>query len=178
MLKKLIFIALFSSVLSFGFAQDAGNDGAIKKSQYLIRSNLGRSGLSEIIATDKGSYYVSQSIGQESVIGTYSKNNHIIRQGFQQPLISAKNILVPTKNRLKAKLYPNPFKQSINVLFEDLIKEKLKVTIDNLSGGVLYSKTYPQSQLLELHLNFLPSGNYILKITSDHKFLISEIIKQ
>jgi hypothetical protein len=178
MLKTLIFVVLFGTLLSTIVAQDLGNNVTIKNSKYLIRSTVGSSGQTGTIKTTKGSYFISQSIGQASVIGTFSKNKYTIRQGFQQPLISAEKVNVLDVNSLRANLYPNPFQQSINVLFEDRINDELSVKVYHFSGGILTSKKYPPAQLLNISLDFLPAGNYILIINSGNKQLRSKIIEQ
>jgi hypothetical protein len=175
MLKKLIIVALFATSVT-SYAQSVRNDDG--NSKFLIRSTLGSSGISKTISTSEGTFLINQSIGQASVIGTYSKNNYTIRQGFQQPVISAKMVELPEKNMLKANIYPNPFQQSINILFDEIIASKLSVSIYNLSGVIILNKTFPASQLLNIPLDFLPNGNYILSITSESKQLLSEIIKQ
>lgn len=177
MLKRLIFISLLTSALSYGYSQDALNNAKSTNTSYLIRSTLGNSGLSKTISTAKGTYYVGQSIGQSSVIGTYSNKNYTIRQGFQQPNVLRK-VILPEKTTLKARLYPNPFKQSVNVLFEELITDELSVAIYNQSGMILQYKIFPSVQLLNLPLDFLAVGNYILKIATENKQFVSKIVKE
>jgi hypothetical protein len=177
MLKKFIFIALLGIELSICHAQTNSNIDAKKSSPYLLRSTLGTGGMSPVIVTPGGTFLVAQSIGQASVIGTYSKNNYTICQGFQQPLISAQIIKLDEADELKARIYPNPFKQSVYVLFDELIKNECKVSVYNLNGTILYSDTYPPVQQLNIPLESFAQGNYILKITSDKKLLISKIIK-
>jgi len=147
------------------------------KSKYLIRSTLGMNGLSKTITSSTGTYFIQQSIGQASVIGTYTKDNYTIRQGFQQPLHSGKK-LINMENSLKANLYPNPFRQTLNILFDEKITDDLFVVIYNLSGKVLFSNKYPASQKLNLPLSYMINGNYILKITADNKQLVVKILKQ
>jgi len=175
---KLILIALYCSFILTGLAQQGISPDANRKPQYLIRSTLGSSGQSKILTTDKGIYLVSQSVGQASVIGTFYKNKYTIRQGFQQPLISAQIIELPENIKLRGTVYPNPFNLSVNVLFEELINDELSVKIYNLSGGILHDKIYPKAQSLSIPLDFLLSGNYLLKITTENKRLLSKIIKQ
>jgi len=173
MLKKLLFILSICATFSSVFAQNKKTPGSL----YLVRATLGSSGSSSFISTKKGTYLVSQSIGQSSVIGTFSKNNYTIRQGFQQPLISAQ--LIKTDNNwLNVSLFPNPFDQTINIRFGDIIENEIIVIVYNLSGAILHSKTYPPAQLLHIPLESLSNGNYILKITSDKKQMVSTIIKQ
>jgi len=176
MIKKLIFISIHCLIVVFGFAQDVVNTN--KHLKYIIRSTLGINGLSKTIVTDKGTFLFRQSIGQASVIGTFSKNNYTIIQGFQQPLYSIKYIQPITENTINANLFPNPFRQSLIVLFDEEITDELFVVIYKLSGKILYSKKYPASQKLNLPLGYLINGNYILKITTGNKQLVAKLVKQ
>ena len=178
MLKKLFLIAVFGSIFQSIFGQNSNIYDGDGKPQYIIRSTLGSSGFSKTITSNKGNYYVSQSIGQSSVIGTFTKNDYTIRQGFQQPPISAQIVEPIEKIKLKAKLFPNPFLQSIHVEFEEIIDDELSVTIYNLSGPILLSKHYSSAQSLNIPLEFLPNGNYIIKITTENKQFLSKIIKE
>jgi hypothetical protein len=54
-------------------------------SQSIIRSSVGSGGSSQSISIKEKTYFISQSIGQASVIGYASSNGYGIRQGFQQP---------------------------------------------------------------------------------------------
>ncbi len=158
------------------------NLGTTKKSQiqnskYLVRSTLGMNGTSKTIVTNSGNFIYRHSIGQKSVIGTFTNGKYTIRQGFQQPLNSGKKVQILPENQLNAKLYPNPFQQSLNVSFDEKISNDLIVVIYNLPGKVLFLKKYPASQRLILPLGYLTKGNYILKITADNKQLLAKLIK-
>ena len=154
-----------------------GNQSKKGNSKYLIRSTLGMNGLSKTITTNKGTYLLRQSIGQASVIGTYTKNNYTIRQGFQQPLHSKEKVQILPENQLKANLYPNPFQQLLNITFDEAINDDLFVVVYNLSGKIVFSKKHPASQQLNLLLSYMTKGNYILKITTKNKQLLAKITK-
>lgn len=177
MLKLLFTISLVSIFFADSYSQSNHATGKNEKSPYLIRSSLGSNGLSRTLVEGSGSYYVSQSIGQQSVIGTFTNNKYTIRQGFQQPLISISNAVISEENSLKAKLYPNPFYYSVNVVFEEDLESELNVVIYNLSGSVLHSSNFSASKMINIPLNSLPNGDYFIKITTQNKQLISKIIK-
>ncbi len=148
-------------------------------SKYLLRSTLGINGLSKVLSANTGSYIIQQSIGQASVIGTYSKNNYTIRQGFLQPPNQVKVQLIDIiENHLKATLYPNPFKQAVKISFNELISDDVFVVVYNMSGTVMLSKKYPASQLINLPMNSVAKGDYILKATTGNKRLVAKLIKQ
>jgi hypothetical protein len=178
MFKLLIVLVLYGSVRFDCFGQDKKLKDGNKNSNYLIRSTLGSCGLSKTITSGKHTYMISQSIGQLSVVGVYRQNKYTVLQGFQQPLISAQIIKSPEKQMLKANIFPNPFDQSIHVSFEDLISEELTIMVNNSLGGIAYYKKCPPAQLLDIPLNIVTPGNYILKISTGNKQVLSKIIKQ
>lgn len=145
--------------------------------RYIIRSTLGINGLSKIITTNSGTYIFRQSIGQSSVIGTYSKGNYTIRQGFLQPIISRKIVQSISKDYLKPTLYPNPFSESISISFDEIIVDDMFVEVYNISGKILFSRKYSASQLITFSLNYINGGQYIIKITSGNKQFVSKLIK-
>jgi hypothetical protein len=139
---------------------------------------MGVGGFSKTIATEKGNYIVNQSIGQASVIGTYFKNGYTLRQGFQQPFVSPGTVLILPENKLNAILYPNPFHQSINILFNGLITNDVIVTVSDIMGKNILSRRLPSSQLINLPLEYLPDGIYFLKIIAEKKQFNTTLIKQ
>ena len=70
LLNTLIFTILFSIPIVY--------------SQSIIKSTVGAGGSSQTITSHNKTYFISQSIGQTSVIGTFTNNGYTIRQGFQQ----------------------------------------------------------------------------------------------
>jgi len=147
-------------------------------SYSIIRSTTGSGGSSKTIQTNKGKYTISQSIGQLGVIGTHSKNNHAILQGYQQNRISFKVFSTAEDNTLKATVYPNPFSQSINILFDEIITDDLFINVFDITGKAVISTKVPGSKLVTLPINNITYGTYILKATEGKKHFIVNIIKQ
>ena len=177
MSKKLLLIALVLAISKSISAQTEYGNSVGNTKKYLIRETLGSSGESKTIKTGNGEYFISQSIGQSSVIGTFSNKKYTIRQGYQQPLISMTTIKLSIDNLLKANVYPNPFEQSVNVLFDEFIDNELNVTIHSLNGSLIVSKIYSPAQSINIPLEFLQAGTYILKISYKQKKLMSKIVK-
>ncbi len=171
-MKKLVFIIL---IFSIAFSIEAQNT----KGYAVIRSNLGTSGSSKVITTKNGKYSISQSVGQSSVIGTYTSNGYTLRQGYQQPLNKIKVVNETFKNNnLAATVHPNPFEQSVFVSFTEAIEQDILVSVFDVSGKQIYFRTFGPSQRLELNLKDLPVGTYLLKAMSDGKLLNSKLIKK
>lgn len=142
----------------------------------IVSSNLGSSGSSQSVETSRGIYKISQSVGQSSVIGTYYNNGYYLRQGYQQPTNTIKTI----KNsdiELRAKVYPNPFSQTLFVTFSDLILKDITVKIFNVEARLIYAQEFLPSQRLELQLQDISSGSYFLSVASGRKKFKTKMIK-
>ncbi|MBL0683538.1 T9SS type A sorting domain-containing protein [Aquimarina mytili] len=143
-----------------------------------MRSSLGVGGSSNIVTTNAGNYSISQSIGQSSVIGTYSKNGYTLRQGFQQPFISAKIITTPNESSLNAILYPNPFQQSINISFDQPITNQIDIVLFDIMGRTIRSQKKSATQLLTISLDDISKGAYFLSVSSGNKKFTAKLIKE
>ncbi|GAA4955655.1 T9SS type A sorting domain-containing protein [Algibacter agarivorans] len=177
-MKLNLYIAfLFCFVLSVQ-AQDttAKLEGA--KSYSIKRSNLGVGGSSNTVTTKSGTYSVSHSIGQSSVIGTHYKNGYYLRQGYQQPLNKIKVVEEFSNNDLLANIYPNPFEQFISISFNEDIVDDISILVFDVNGKLVYSRKFQPSQKIQLNLEGISNGNYILKASSKAKSFNAKLIKK
>ncbi|WP_181364062.1 T9SS type A sorting domain-containing protein [Algibacter marinivivus] len=146
------------------------------KAYKIIRSNVGVGGSSKTFQTSKGTYVISQSIGQSSVIGTYTSNGYYLRQGFQQPHKRIK-VIKSTYSSLRAKVYPNPFDYNIQISFKENVSEDINIDVYDISGKLVFSKSFLPSRKIQMNLENLSSGAYTLKAISNGKLFNSKLIK-
>lgn len=173
-MKIYVFIAF---ILCFTFSISAQNTTE-SHSYFIKRSSLGIGGSSHSIVTKKGTYFVSQSIGQSSVIGTFSNNGYYLRQGYQQPAAKIKVSPILSSNNLLANVYPNPFEQSVSISFSQSMKKDISVLVFDLIGKLVYTKTFTPSQHIEIQFDDISSGTYLLKVLSNNKIFHSKLIKK
>ena len=83
--------------------------------------------------------YVSQTIGQQSLIGNYSKNGTTYGQGFQQSVWN-KYIQSTTNNPITTVVYPNPFISTINFQFSQPIKDVINIELFDIRGRLVFQK--------------------------------------
>jgi hypothetical protein len=122
--------------------------------------------------------YVSQTIGQQSVIGTYTVDGKTYGQGFQQSLWS-KYISSSVNNTITTITYPNPFISSINFQFSQPIKETISVALFDVRGRLVYSENKNAlDNILTLELPNLASSNYLVRLTSNNYTYYTQILKQ
>ena len=203
-MKQQILIVLFSIAITTSYGQDAsvipnrnssvhsiagepisnqptlGFSGSpvANDSYTIVRSTLGIGGFSKTITTNGRSYIICQSIGQSSVIGTYSQNTYTFMQGFQQPINSARIFKLPPEDELLINLYPNPFSHYVNISFNDPVAEDVFVQLTDITGKIIYTNKFPAAQLISLPLNHLQYGVYILKVIAGNKQFRANLIKQ
>lgn len=146
-------------------------------SYTIIRTSLGANGFSKTLTTSNGVYIISQSVGQQSPIGTFNKKGYTLRQGYQNPPLSAKIIELPDIYILNARIYPNPFYESINILFYDVITSDIFIYITDMTGKTILSTKLSASQQATLQLDHISSGLYIIKVTAENKQFIANLMK-
>lgn len=143
----------------------------------ILRSTTGMSGYSGFIGSQGKSFYISQSIGQNGVIGTFAGSLYSIRQGFQQPPGTVKIFNDNLQNFLKVSIYPIPFHSAISVVFENVIDEEIRISITDISGRTVFVKSYAPVQVLSIPLDNLNYGVYLITVISDEKQYKANIIK-
>ncbi|MCZ8297010.1 MAG: T9SS type A sorting domain-containing protein [Flavobacterium sp.] len=122
--------------------------------------------------------YVSQTIGQQSVIGNYTKDGKTYGQGYQQSVWS-KYIQSTVNNPITTVTYPNPFVSNINFQFSQLIKEQIKMELFDVRGRLIFqTEQFPTDNLLTVALPNLASSNYLVKLTSSNYTYYTQILKQ
>lgn len=172
MKQKLLFVtALLLASIQFSQAQNTSSD-------YLVRATTGVAGSSENISVNNKNYVVQQSIGQSSVIGTFYQGDDTFRQGFIQPNVLAKIIDVAIPLNLAAVIYPNPFTESVTLSFSEKINDTVEVSVFDLLGRLVFSKSYAADQSINVQFNSLSVANYIIKVTANNKQFIKKILKK
>lgn len=122
--------------------------------------------------------YVSQTIGQQSLIGNYSKNGTTYGQGFQQSVWN-KYIQSTTNNPITTVVYPNPFISTINFQFSQPIKDVINVELFDIRGRLVFQKQkLTEENILTLELPNIASSNYLVRLSSTNYIYYSQILKQ
>ena len=176
-MKRIILLLIFTAVGVIGYAQNTDSHPNNSNNYSIIRTSTGIGGSSSTVLTPNGIYIISQSIGQSSAINTGSNSGFTLRQGYQQPSILSETI--PTyNNKLKAKIFPNPFTHSIFISFSEHITKEINVLLFDVKGSLVYSQKYAPSQFLKLNLGDFANGNYILNVEYKNKSFTTKLIKR
>ena len=111
---------------------------------------------------------LSWTIG-EGVIETFSNNEMVLTQGFQQPSLKITLVEESDKIDFQLNVYPNPTKNflTINLLSENDIS--CTTELFDMSGKLLFSKIFKGRELTEnIDLTNYSSNLYILKIIDNN----------
>jgi len=120
---------------------------------------------------------VTQTIGQQTIIGNYNVGSFHYNQGFQQPFW---NRLIQTNQvDFLADYFPNPFIDKINFRFTNLNNERFEINIFDTAGRLVFNtKQNLNEDLLVLNLNDLSSGSYLVRLYNTKKTFYTKIIKK
>ena len=122
--------------------------------------------------------FVSQTIGQQSVIGNYTKDGKTYVQGFQQSVWS-RYIGSNSINSITTVTYPNPFISTINFQFSQAIKEPISVSVFDIRGRLICNQEKQASgNTLTIDLPNLASSNYLVRLSSPNYTYYTQILKQ
>jgi hypothetical protein len=142
--------------------------------QNLHHQMLSSQGANKVLSNGT---YVSQTIGQQSVIGNYTKDGAAYSQGFQQSVWS-KYINFSVNNDITTVTYPNPFISSINFQFSQPIKETISVALFDIRGRLIYSEDKKATDtILTLELPNLASSNYLIRLSTTNYTYYTQILK-
>ena len=164
-MKHLILVTFFCLTSTLLFAQNTQ------------RNSLGISGDATKVTVGENTYYVSQSIGQSSVIGTFTNNSNTILQGFQQPPIQVKNNL-NKNNSLNVVVYPNPINTYVTIIFSELSNTVVNTVLYDVTGREVYLKSQDSTSTFQVDMSLFSSGIYLLKIISGDKYFTARLIKK
>jgi|TARA_B110000967_G_scaffold199591_1_gene234180 hypothetical protein len=145
-------------------------------SQELHHQMLSSQGSNSI--TDNG-IIVTQTIGQQSVIGNYDNQYFKIGQGFQQAKQAnwSRIILEQTIPEFEVSIYPNPFNNIVNIQHNS--DQDININVFNPAGTLVHkSLINVTSPNQSVNLEELPSGVYLVHLQSNHLKYYTKLIKK
>jgi len=108
---------------------------------------------------------ISYTVG-ETVVNTFSNNNTILTQGYQQPHYNITQIMPINSNSLNINIYPNPSEDLLNINFNNSLPINIDLKLYDIAGKLITSTTQliNEKQLLTLPMQNLAAGKYLLNI--------------
>lgn len=149
--------------------------GFIAQAQDLHHQALSAQGTSTVLTNGM---YVSQTIGQQSVVGNQEVAGKMVGQGFQQALWD-NYIKMNAQNNMTTITYPNPFVETVHFQFSQPVDGPIAIAVFDIRGRLIFQeKRQAENQLLTLNLNHLPASNYLVQLTASDYSYYSQIIKK
>lgn len=157
-----LFIWIFLSLTLSTFSQDLHHQMLSSQGKSTVLSN---------------GMMVSQTIGQQSVIGNHT-NGVTVGQGFQQSHW-AKYVSSNDTNQITTTTYPNPFVTTVNFQFSQPISETIEISLFDVRGRLLFQdKKRATDSVLTVELPQLASSNYLIRLTATNYSYYSQILKK
>ncbi len=120
---------------------------------------------------------VLQSVGQLSPIGNYFSNKTSVVQGFQQPFLMASIEETIIDEGIIA--YPNPFSTDLNIKFESLKPEQIRIDVYDVNGKFITSfKPENTEEIITLPLETLMSAEYLIRLRAKNLEYSTKVIKK
>ena len=79
-------------------------------------------------------------------------------------------------NDMDINIFPNPFTNSFNISFNEVIHTNVKIKIYDLLNRLVYDEVFESNQEIKVNLNSLSTSNYILMIYVNDKVHQKNII--
>lgn len=122
--------------------------------------------------------YVSQTIGQQSVIGNKQMGDQVIGQGFQQSMWH-RYLALNAGSGVSVVTYPNPFVGDINFQFSKTMADPINISIFDIRGRLVYGEERTiYSNILAVKLEAVSDGQYLVKLTSKGFSYYTQILKK
>ena len=160
-------ITLFLSVMLVG--------GALSQNPSLLRTTNSAGGVNQFFLPGS-QIFLAQSIGQDGIIGTFSKKGITLIQGYIQPLNRTKE--PGAKLSLQLEVFPNPVTQYLTIRFNEPIIAQPEVELLDMLGRRIYNTQTEVSNTITVNLETIDEGIYILVVTIGEKSAHRKIVKQ
>ena len=149
--------------------------GGLVNAQQLHHQMLSAQGNSTVLANGT---YVSQTIGQQSVIGNYTRDGKTYGQGFQQSMWGS-YIKGNATNTITTTTYPNPFVDVVNFAFSQTIPDVISIELFDVRGRLVFSTSQKaEGNLLTINIPNIAASNYLVHLSASNYSYYTQILKQ
>ena len=127
-----------------------------------------------LVAGSTYSVQVSVKISNQLNFGPFGQICTILKPG-----ISARTLEENTNQELNISIYPNPFSDSFSIKSENLIKDKISISVYDLTGRIIETKMIDANDLETTSIgSSYPSGVYSMIISNGEMVKTIRIIKR
>ena len=146
----------------------------LANAQQLHHQMLSAQGNSTVLANGT---YVSQTIGQQSVIGNYTREGKTYGQGFQQSMWGS-YIKGNAANTITTTTYPNPFVDVVNFEFSQILPDVISVELFDVRGRLVFSTAQKaEGNLLTINIPNIAASNYLVHLSTSNYSYYTQLLK-
>ena len=180
----------FSSTFSFSilpiiFAVIINCNTLISQAPLIVKSALTQSGSRAVSFehTDANGVLkitkVQQSIGQNGMVGLSKTPNHSVQQGYLNRIrtLNINNTTVEFIELMDLVIYPNPFRDFINIKFSNPTIHPIQIEVFDLRGRLVLDNDYPPSLQITVSMERLEDASYVVRISSGSMAFLKKLIK-
>lgn len=167
-MRFFLFALLISAFTTYVFCQNVSER----------RSTTSLAGSSQMKFSKNKKFFHAQSVGQSSVIGSFSNGKATVHQGYLQPAYRVTLVSSNDKNPLNISVFPNPFEALLNLKIEETVTENPMIRIFDLNGKIAFEEEHKKSQHIEINLNDLHSGFYLIEVKMNNLTSRLKIVKK
>ena len=157
----------------------------ISQAPLLAKSVLTQSGSRSVslVHTDINGVLVTtkvlQSIGQNGVVGFSRSTSHSVQQGFlnRTKTLNFNNSTVEFIELMDLVIYPNPFRDFINIKFSNPTIHPIQIEVFDLRGRLVLDNDYPPSLQITVSMERLEDASYVVRISSGSMAFLKKLIK-
>ena len=145
-------------------------------SQTLQRQSLGSQGKAVMLSSG---FFVSQSIGQQSMVGSGRIGDKNILQGFQQSSKAIRFITEGLPDSGNVRAFPNPFSDVLNFEFTTTVSGPVTLSVFDGAGRLVLVKEVEASEnATSAELANLQSGIYHLTLDANQQTFYTTVIRK
>ena len=138
-------------------------------------SCLSMAGNSSSVHQGSNHFFIQESIGQNSVIGTNTVQGATLRQGFIQPQIStAKAVEI---DPLKIQVFPNPTTDRLTIKALNAEGIDVDISIYDMSGRLIVNMQDNLLKEVSISLSSFSTGIYVLRVMEAERLFTTNIQK-
>lgn len=173
-----VFFAIFS-------IENAATQNTYSQPSKLVKSVLTQAGSSSVTYnhTDERGLVITtkvkQSIGQNGVVGLSNTSLNGVQQGFlnNTKVFKIDNTDVEFVETIDLSVYPNPFKNVVNIKFSKPSTFPIYIEVFDIRGRLVLDQEFQPSNLVSIATDRLQDASYIIRISSGSQAFLKKLIK-
>ncbi|MDG1394574.1 MAG: T9SS type A sorting domain-containing protein [Flavobacteriaceae bacterium] len=122
---------------------------------------------------------IQQSIGQNGAVGLSNTTNNTVQQGYlnRVKLLNVDNTTVEFVETMDLRIYPNPFKDFVNIKFSKPTIYPVQIEVFDVRGRLVLNQEFEPSGQITLTTDRLEDSSYIIRISSGSNDFLKKLIK-